>query len=100
MMLLAALIMLLLVDDAVEGQPVRHSSWWLAALALVGMLSHMTMAAPVGISALWFYLERRSPSPMSRNWSARAPIRCLPPIQPRWRFRGRTAWRGEDLVRA
>jgi hypothetical protein len=59
MMLLAALVLLLLVDDAVAGRETRGARWWLAALALAGMLSHMTMAAPVGIAALWFYLERR-----------------------------------------
>ena len=34
--------------------------WWLALVAVLGMLSHMTMAAPVGLIALWVYLERRA----------------------------------------
>src|SRR5690348_15714524 len=61
-MLLAALLTLLLVSDAVEGQPARLAPLWLAALALFGMVSHMTMAAPVALASLWFYLERRAQS--------------------------------------
>src|SRR4051812_8627628 len=60
MMLLAALLTLLLVGDAVDGRPARGARWWLAALALFGMFSHLTMAAPVAIATLWFYLERRA----------------------------------------
>ncbi len=60
MMLLAALTMLLLVSDALDGRPAPGANWWLAAIALLGMLSHMTMAAPVGIATLWAYLERRA----------------------------------------
>lgn len=60
MMLLAALTMLLLVDDALDGRPAKGARWWIASLALFGMLSHMTMAAPVAIASLWAYLERRS----------------------------------------
>ena len=59
MMLLAALMMLLLVSDAIDGHAARGARWWLAALALFGMFSHLTMAAPVGIATLWFYFERR-----------------------------------------
>ena len=60
MMLLAALLMFLLVADAVDGRRLRGARWWLAAVALFGMLSHMTMAAPVALAALWFYLEQRA----------------------------------------
>jgi hypothetical protein len=60
MMLLAALLTLVLVSDAVEGRAGRGARWWLAALTLFGMLSHLTMAAPVALAALWFYLERRA----------------------------------------
>ena len=60
MMILAALLTLLLVGDAVDGRPARGVRWRLAALALFGMFSHMTMAAPVALAALWFYLERRA----------------------------------------
>jgi hypothetical protein len=59
-MLLAALLTLLMVSDAVDGCAARGAPWWLAALALFGMFSHMTMAAPVALAALWFYLERRA----------------------------------------
>jgi uncharacterized membrane protein len=59
MMLLAALIMVLLVARAVEDRPIAGLRWWLALLALVGMFSHLTMAAPVVLLALWVYLERR-----------------------------------------
>ena len=60
LMLLAALIMLLLVADVLDGRPVRGAPWWLALLAVFGMFSHLTMAAPVVIAATWFYLERRA----------------------------------------
>jgi uncharacterized membrane protein len=60
MMLLATVAMLLLVGDAVDRRPARGANLWIAALALFGMLSHMTMAAPVAIATLWAYLERRS----------------------------------------
>ena len=60
MMLLAALVLLVMVDNAVSGRDIHGARWWLCLVAFLGMLSHMTMAAPVGIAALWFYLERRS----------------------------------------
>ena len=60
MMLLAALLTFLLVSDALDGRRARASPLWLALLALFGMLSHMTMAAPVAIASTWFYLERRA----------------------------------------
>jgi hypothetical protein len=60
MMLLAALTMLLLVGEALDARPVRGMRWWLAAFATLGMLSHLTMAAPVVLAALWFYLEQRA----------------------------------------
>ena len=59
MMLLAALAMLLLVSDALDGPTARWRPWALVLIAVFGMLSHMTMAAPVAIATLWFYLERR-----------------------------------------
>jgi hypothetical protein len=59
LMLLAALLMLLSVTDALDGRPSRGQKWWLAALALFGMFSHMTMAAPVTIATLWVYFEWR-----------------------------------------
>ena len=60
MMLLAALLSLLLVADALDKRPLRGVRWWLAALAVFGMFSHMTMAAPVAILTLWTYLELRA----------------------------------------
>lgn len=59
MMLLAALLVFLFVADALDGRPVRGVRWWLAGIAVLGMFSHLTMAAPVAIAATWFYLERR-----------------------------------------
>jgi hypothetical protein len=59
-MLLAALFTFLLVGDAVDGRCARGARWWVAALALFGMFSHLTMAAPVVLATLWFYLERRA----------------------------------------
>ncbi|HEV8407810.1 MAG TPA: glycosyltransferase family 39 protein [Sphingomicrobium sp.] len=60
MMLLAALLMLLLVGDVLDGRRIRGARWWLAALAVLGMFSHLTMAAPVAIAATWFYLQQRA----------------------------------------
>ena len=60
LMILAALGFLWLAAEAVEGRERPGTSWWLALVAALGMLSHMTMAAPVGLIALWFYLERRA----------------------------------------
>ena len=62
MMLLAALAMILIVGDVVDGRPQRGARWWLAGIAALGMLSHLTMAAPVAIAALWVYLEGRDRS--------------------------------------
>jgi hypothetical protein len=59
MMLLAALLLLLLVSDALDGRPAKGAPWWLAVLAVLGMFSHLTMAAAIGIATMWFYLERR-----------------------------------------
>ena len=60
LMLLAALVMLWLATDAVEGHERRATPWWVALAALLGMLSHMTMAAPVALVTLWVYLDRRA----------------------------------------
>src|SRR3954470_8792225 len=56
LMLLAALILLWLATDAVEGRERAGTPWWLALVAALGMLSHMTMAAPVALVELWVYL--------------------------------------------
>jgi hypothetical protein len=60
LMLLAALTTLLLAADALDGRPARRASLWLGLIAFLGMLSHMTMAAPVAIATLWVYLVRRA----------------------------------------
>lgn len=60
MMLLAALGFLWLSAEAVEGREKPGTPWWLALTAALGMLSHMTMAAPVGLIGFWVYLERRA----------------------------------------
>jgi hypothetical protein len=57
-MSLAALGMLLIVTRA-EERAGRTTPWWLGLIAALGMLSHMTMAAPVALVALWDYFERR-----------------------------------------
>lgn len=59
-MLLAALILLLLASDAVEGRETPRTQWLIALAALLGMLSHLTMAAPVALVTLWIYLDRRA----------------------------------------
>src|SRR5205814_7206786 len=51
LMLLAALAFLWLAAEAVEGRERPGTPWWLAAIAALGMLSHMTMAAPVALVA-------------------------------------------------
>ena len=60
LMLLAALGFLWLAARAVEVREERGARWWLGLIALLGMLSHMTMAAPLGLIGLWVYLERRA----------------------------------------
>src|SRR5437762_200609 len=46
LMLLAVLTMLLMVTRALERQWSTTTPWWLAFVAALGMLSHLTMAAP------------------------------------------------------
>ena len=61
----------------------RGTPWWLALIAALGMLSHMTMAAPVALVALWVYLERRAAlgpaAAMRRQRSADGPSTRSPP---------------------
>jgi hypothetical protein len=59
LMLLAALTMLLVIISAIERGWTSATPWWLALVALLGMFSHLTMAAPVALITLWVYLERR-----------------------------------------
>lgn len=58
-MLLAVLAMLLIVTRASEHGSSKATPWWLALVALMGMLSHLTMAAPVALITFWIYLDRR-----------------------------------------
>lgn len=60
LMLLAALVLTLIATEALERGAKAATPWWLALVAALGMLSHMTMAAPVGLVALWVYLDRRA----------------------------------------
>ena len=60
LMLLAAMSMLLLLDRWMDGETVAPPVPGLAVLALLGTLSHLTMAAFVGLFALWVFAVRRS----------------------------------------
>jgi len=60
LMLLAALVMLLVVTRAIDRGSGQGTPWWLALVAALGMLSHMTMAVPVGLITLWVYVDRRA----------------------------------------
>ena len=59
-MVLAALTMLLMVMRSLEQGATKATPWWLGLLSLLGMLSHMTMAAPVVLISLWVYQDRRA----------------------------------------
>ena len=58
-MMLATLITLLLVMQTPE-KAARATPWLLGLVSLLGMLSHMTMMAPVTLVTLWVYADRRS----------------------------------------
>ncbi|HEX5258214.1 MAG TPA: hypothetical protein VFW35_05470 [Sphingomicrobium sp.] len=60
LMMLAALVMILLVAEAVEGRAGSVTRWIMALTAALGMLSQLTMAAPLVLLTLWVYLEKRS----------------------------------------
>jgi hypothetical protein len=60
LMLAAALTMLLLVTAALRSGWKAWMPWCLALCAALGMLSHLSMAAPVALIALWAYLDRRA----------------------------------------
>lgn len=59
-MMLAALIMMRLVTDEIDGRNGRFNPLLGALIAALGMLSNLTMLAPVVLLTLWIYLERRS----------------------------------------
>lgn len=59
-MLLAALCLLLFASDAIERAERPASRWLIALAAALGMLSHLTMAAPLALVTLWVYLDRRA----------------------------------------
>ena len=50
-MLLAALVMLYCVSEELDGCSRKGGRWFLACVAILGMFSHLTMTAPVGIAA-------------------------------------------------
>ena len=58
-MLLAALLVILIATRAEERRTARAAPWLLGLIAALGMLSHLTMAAPVALVTLWVYLENR-----------------------------------------
>ncbi len=60
LMLLAAMVMLLMLDRWLEGEPMEAPVIGLTILALFGMLSHLTMAAFVGLLSIWVFAVRRS----------------------------------------
>jgi Dolichyl-phosphate-mannose-protein mannosyltransferase len=60
MMILATLLMLLLLANVLDGRSPRGARWWLGALAIFGMFSHLTMAAAIAIATTWVYLEWRT----------------------------------------
>ena len=60
LMLLAAMTMLLLLDRWLDGDTAAPPVLGLAILALLGMLSHLTMAAFVGLFAVWVFAARWS----------------------------------------
>lgn len=59
-MVLGALVMLWLAVSALEGRQDRRTPWLIAAAVLLGMLSNLTMLAPVGLLTVWVYLEKRA----------------------------------------
>jgi hypothetical protein len=60
LMILAALVLLWLAIGALDGRGNRGTAWWMGLAALLGMFSHLTMLAPVGLLTVWIYLEKRS----------------------------------------
>jgi hypothetical protein len=59
-MVLAALLMLWLALGALESRGGRATPWLIALAAALGMLSNLTMLAPVGLLSIWVLLEKRS----------------------------------------
>jgi Dolichyl-phosphate-mannose-protein mannosyltransferase len=79
-MILATIIMIWLVTNSVEGRAKSGTRWLIALTAALGVLSHLTMLAPVVLLTLWVYLEKRSstdvPRAMSDTLALMAPA-CL-----------------------
>jgi len=59
-MVLATLLMLWLAMSALEGGSRRTAPWLIALAAGFGMLSNLTMLAPVTLLTMWIYLEKRA----------------------------------------
>ena len=73
LMVLAALVLLLLVNDP-RTSPKRPIA--IAAATLLGMFSHLTMIAVVVLVTFWVYLERRPDGPTE---AARSTARLMGP---------------------
>jgi len=77
LMLAAALFMLLLVTAALSSGWKAWTPWRIALCAVLGTLSHMTMAAPVALLASWVYLDRRTS--LGPGEAMRAAVRLMGP---------------------
>ena len=60
LMLLAAMTMLLLLDRWLDGETAGPPVLALVILSFLGMLSHLTMIAFVGLLSIWVFAVRRS----------------------------------------
>lgn len=58
-MILATLVLILLVNSAVEGRGSSSTRWLIAMTAALGTLSQLTILAPLMLLSLWVYLEKR-----------------------------------------
>ena len=65
-MILATIILIWLVTNSVEGHAKSGTRWLIALVAALGVLSHLTMLAPVALLTLWVYLEKRSSTDVPR----------------------------------
>ena len=77
LMILAAMTMLLLLDRWLDKPTADAPVLGLAILAFLGMLSHLTMAAFVGLFAAWVFAVRRSER--GPNDALRTTIRVMGP---------------------
>lgn len=59
-MILATLLMLWLAIGSVEDGARLTTRWWIALTATIGMLSNLTMLAPMALVTVWIYWEKRA----------------------------------------